>query len=52
MSTYQENLQTAIEYAKNLISKGASWHVATESANEEFGVSLCDIQENVANPNS
>jgi hypothetical protein len=46
--TYQEKLIQAIEFAKKRIAQGVDYYNATEEANEEFGVSLCDIQEAIA----
>ena len=44
---YAKKLDQAVEYATGLIAKGVGFYSATEQANEEFGVSLPDIQERV-----
>ena len=44
---YAKKLDQAVEYATGLIAKGVGYYSATEQANEEFGVSLPDIQERV-----
>ncbi len=46
--SYQENLLNAINFAKDLIAKGVDFYSATEEANEEYGVSICDIQAAIA----
>lgn len=44
---YAKKLDQAVEYATGLIAKGVGYYSATEQANEEYGVSLPDIQERV-----
>lgn len=44
---YAKKLDQAVEYAAGLIAKGVGYYSATEQANEEFGVSLPDIQERI-----
>ena len=44
---YAKKLDQAVEYAAGLIAKGVGFYSATEQADEEFGVSLTDIQERV-----
>ena len=44
---YAKNLDQAVEYAAGLIAKGVGYYSATEQANEEFGVSLPDIQGSI-----
>ena len=48
--TYEELLDIAVEFAEAQMDKGTDWYTATETANEEFGVSLRDIQARVVNP--
>jgi hypothetical protein len=47
---YALALRLAVEFSIGMVARGASWYTATEVAQEEFNVSLSDIQAQVPMP--